>query len=130
MFFFLMRRRPPRSTRTDTLFPYTTLFRSWRPAPPARRERQFRHGHPPQLSHRTREPLRRGAGRDGVGGRLPLHAARPSRRPGRAAARRGRRPERDRFGRGLWRHGEPRRLPGAGAGARAARLTADAIVTL
>src|SRR3546814_12005870 len=32
-FFFLMIRRPPRSTRTDTLFPYTTLFRS------ARRER-------------------------------------------------------------------------------------------
>src|SRR3546814_13688757 len=29
-FFFLMRRRPPRSTRTDTLFPYTTLFRSLR----------------------------------------------------------------------------------------------------
>src|SRR3546814_10193187 len=28
IFFFLMRRRPPRSTRTDTLFPYTTLFRS------------------------------------------------------------------------------------------------------
>src|SRR3546814_14999152 len=25
---FLMIRRPPRSTRTDTLFPYTTLFRS------------------------------------------------------------------------------------------------------
>src|SRR3546814_13290404 len=35
-FFFLMRRRPPRSTRTDTLFPYTTLVRSvkgWRPRP-------------------------------------------------------------------------------------------------
>src|SRR3546814_4556251 len=35
-FFFLMIRRPPRSTRTDTLFPYTTLFRSageWLPAP-------------------------------------------------------------------------------------------------
>src|SRR3546814_1777179 len=33
-FIFLMIRRPPRSTRTDTLFPYTTLFRSvhgWRP---------------------------------------------------------------------------------------------------
>src|SRR3546814_13712995 len=33
--FFLMRRRPPRSTRIDTLFPYTTLFRSpppWRDA--------------------------------------------------------------------------------------------------
>src|SRR3546814_4835043 len=27
-FFFLMIRRPPISTRTDTLFPYTTLFRS------------------------------------------------------------------------------------------------------
>src|SRR3546814_2582127 len=26
--FFLMLRRPPRSTRTDTLFPYSTLFRS------------------------------------------------------------------------------------------------------
>src|SRR3546814_1987435 len=40
-FFFLMIRRPPRSTRTDTLFPYTTLFRSVRkpgarpPASPA-----------------------------------------------------------------------------------------------
>src|SRR3546814_16925334 len=39
--FFLMIRRPPRSTRTDTLFPYTTLFRSARrarspaPDPPA-----------------------------------------------------------------------------------------------
>src|SRR3546814_16435220 len=28
VFYFLMLRRPPRSTRTDTLFPYTTLFRS------------------------------------------------------------------------------------------------------
>src|SRR3546814_8220215 len=28
IFFFLMIRRPPRSTRTDTLFPFTTLFRS------------------------------------------------------------------------------------------------------
>src|SRR3546814_11051506 len=39
-FFFLIIRRPPRSTRTDTLFPYTTLFRSfcsppkWSPRPP------------------------------------------------------------------------------------------------
>src|SRR3546814_3265678 len=32
-FFFLMIRPPPRSTRTDTLFPYTTLFRSDRIAP-------------------------------------------------------------------------------------------------
>src|SRR3546814_4878048 len=29
VFFFLRIRRPPRSTRTDTLFPYTTLFRSF-----------------------------------------------------------------------------------------------------
>src|SRR3546814_8685121 len=34
VFVFLMIRRPPRSTRTDTLFPYTTLFRS----------RLFQHG--------------------------------------------------------------------------------------
>src|SRR3546814_3403429 len=33
-FFFLMIRRPPRSTRTDTLFPYTTLFRSSQQAIP------------------------------------------------------------------------------------------------
>src|SRR3546814_365736 len=43
VFFFLMSRRPPRSTRTDTLFPYTTLFRSdpglGRAAPAARRAR-------------------------------------------------------------------------------------------
>src|SRR3546814_6061584 len=32
--FFLMIRRPPRSTRTDTLFPYTTLFRSMRALSP------------------------------------------------------------------------------------------------
>src|SRR3546814_13958720 len=33
LFSFLMIRRPPRSTRTDTLFPYTTLFRSGPGAP-------------------------------------------------------------------------------------------------
>src|SRR3546814_11978313 len=38
--FFLMIRRPPRSTRTDTLFPYTTLFRS---------NRQGHHAGPPQM---------------------------------------------------------------------------------
>src|SRR3546814_7274246 len=58
LFFFLMIRRPPRSTRTDTLFPYTTLFRSsaghrpeadaigHRPPPPAisrRRRRSEEH---------------------------------------------------------------------------------------
>src|SRR3546814_9589048 len=33
-----MIRRPPRSTRTDTLFPYTTLFRSQRVDEPSRRQ--------------------------------------------------------------------------------------------
>src|SRR3546814_9257116 len=48
-FFFLMIRRPPRSTRTDTLFPYTTLFRST--APPAGRSRSsWRPVHRPQSS--------------------------------------------------------------------------------
>src|SRR3546814_13169364 len=35
VFFFLMIRRTPRSTRTDTLFPYTTLFRSLNHGPHA-----------------------------------------------------------------------------------------------
>src|SRR3546814_14760269 len=45
-----MVRRPPRSTRTDTLFPYTTLFRSWplvvtrRPRPEADRADDFNLG--------------------------------------------------------------------------------------
>src|SRR3546814_14224255 len=42
-FFFLMIRRPPRSTRTDTLFPYTTLFRSG-----SRGDRPYRRRTPPQ----------------------------------------------------------------------------------
>src|SRR3546814_9610919 len=37
LIFFLMIRRPPRSTRTDTLFPYTTLFRSHQAAVRSRR---------------------------------------------------------------------------------------------
>src|SRR3546814_4318006 len=40
LFFFLMIRRPPRSTRTDTLFPYTTLFRSRRRRAPDSRPRR------------------------------------------------------------------------------------------
>src|SRR3546814_19781516 len=46
VFFFLMIRRPPRSTRTDTLFPYTTLFRS------EGRDR-------PQRHHLVLKPIRR-----------------------------------------------------------------------
>src|SRR3546814_20567122 len=67
VFFFLMIRRPPRSTRTDTLFPYTTLFRSQRPCPTRYRRtlpsgRSTRHimpagnqGREPDLSRRRSE---------------------------------------------------------------------------
>src|SRR3546814_5572590 len=47
-----MIRRPPRSTRTDTLFPYTTLFRS-RPAGAFRRKRSRQVGN---QSHRRCKP--------------------------------------------------------------------------
>src|SRR3546814_15591402 len=58
-FFFLMIRRPPRSTRTDTLFPYTTLFRSeQRQRPRGRRDE-------PELALRI-ELRGRGFGSDGA----------------------------------------------------------------
>src|SRR3546814_835506 len=41
LFFFLMIRRPPRSTRTDTLLPYTTLFRSLERLPEACRPKSI-----------------------------------------------------------------------------------------
>src|SRR5213075_3373485 len=43
-FFFLMIRRPPRSTQQGTLFPYTTLFRSPRPCPARPTGRRARPG--------------------------------------------------------------------------------------
>src|SRR3546814_8648025 len=67
-----MIRRPPRSTRTDTLFPYTTLFRSscadaardgGRTAPPAASS-------PPRMTGRVRPPATpRAIPRPRVGGR-------------------------------------------------------------
>src|SRR3546814_1693588 len=56
LFFFLMIRRPPRSTRTDTLFPYTTLFRSLRRRCLCRARRHPR-------SRRSRSRAGRGAAR-------------------------------------------------------------------
>src|SRR3546814_4459217 len=47
LFFFLLLRRPPISTRTDTLFPYTTLFRSGGEAEQGREEQGWFHGNPP-----------------------------------------------------------------------------------
>src|SRR3546814_9640252 len=59
-----MLRRPPRSTRTDTLFPYTTLFRSARPAgPPVRGRGAFRVRPGAALLEPTlHEPVRAGSG--------------------------------------------------------------------
>src|SRR3546814_18730825 len=59
-FFFLMIRRPPRSTRTDTLFPYTTLFRSRAFPLAARREAghqidQVQNGQEPRSEEHTSE---------------------------------------------------------------------------
>src|SRR3546814_4673041 len=50
-----MIRRPPRSTRTDTLFPYTTLFRS---PPPRHPSRTSRDRSPPGDSRRVRPAAR------------------------------------------------------------------------
>src|SRR3546814_7675723 len=61
--FFLMIRRPPRSTRTDSLFPYTTLFRSLRDLhqPRARRPDGRKRSEP--LVRVGQPPQRRGAQR-------------------------------------------------------------------
>src|SRR3546814_8775892 len=74
-----MIRRPPRSTRTDTLFPYTTLFRSKaarraQPAPGHGGGRQARRAGPP--GHSRRRSAARGGHRSGQG-------RRPRPRPGR-----------------------------------------------
>src|SRR3546814_12277768 len=57
-FFFVILRRPPRSTRTDTLFPYTTLFRSTWPSSPTSER-------PP---HRSTDSATLAAWRAGSGG--------------------------------------------------------------
>src|SRR3546814_1344198 len=60
-FFVLLIRRPPRSTRTDTLFPYTTLFRSPRQGPVDCRPRFERSGDPlPALRCRAEAGRARG----------------------------------------------------------------------
>src|SRR3546814_20393083 len=81
--FFVMIRRPPRSTRTDTLFPYTTLFRSLaqrraalaaRPRVPADRRRV--------LARRPRAVAeRRRTGAAGFGRDQPEKRAAPHRSP-------------------------------------------------
>src|SRR3546814_17932056 len=65
IFFFLMIRRPPKSTRTDTLVPYSTLFRSQRQAPVARARSL--------AAALSRLVARDGPRGDAVDGRLPAH---------------------------------------------------------
>src|SRR5213596_4117819 len=56
VFFFLVIRRPPRSTQDRTLFPYTTLFRSRRDLPLGRSGRRRRGRHPePRSEEHTSE---------------------------------------------------------------------------
>src|SRR3546814_19286716 len=115
-----MTRRPPRSTRTDTLFPYTTLFRSHRE--PSRRARSPWAG----LRHGGANSTRRRSARDGVlaeqeTGPLPLHQVRG------AAGDRGHAAD----GRGVRRLARPpaaargSRDAGAAAAGRAAAVAAD-----
>src|SRR3546814_8301333 len=62
MFFFLMIRRPPRSTRTDTLFPYTTLFRIL-PAIARAADEAQRHPHARPHAHRSHQVMGGGLGK-------------------------------------------------------------------
>src|SRR3546814_17052490 len=82
VFFFLRLRRPPRSTRTDTVFPYTTLFRS------------RRGGARPRLGRLSHRPP---PGRCQALLRLPPRPG-PPRLPERRGAHRARRPHRCRGG--------------------------------
>src|SRR3546814_8972119 len=79
---FLMIRRPPRSTRTDTLFPYTTLFRSFQ---------QFRIGLGSERS-------RRGGTRNRRNGRLRLRFAQRSGPPGTVGKKRKSQPAQSELG--------------------------------
>src|SRR3546814_13799910 len=101
--FFLMIRRPPRSTRTDTLFPYTTLFRSLRRAGSAQRRfvgsplsADRSQGSGPRLRSGNPRQLAVGQRRRRVGDRAGQGVEAPQAAPGRvppprtAARRRGR----------------------------------------
>src|SRR3546814_7138322 len=96
IFLFVMIRRPPRSTRTDTLFPYTALFRARRPG---RRQRTGRGGRPPApggegppraaVVRRGRPPpcrRRRGSGGGATRARCPGRPPPPTALPARRGA--------------------------------------------
>src|SRR3546814_13405145 len=73
-FMFLMIRRPPRSTRTDTLFPYTTLFRSVDHAAHADGVADLEAGHPGADRADLADDLV--PGHAGIAGAAPLRAHR------------------------------------------------------
>src|SRR3546814_14146724 len=76
VFFFLMIRRTPRSTRTDTLFPYTTLFRAKTDAfpPPRTQRRRARAFRPPAAVAARADRLARANAVLAVHGALPVCA--------------------------------------------------------
>src|SRR3546814_3757492 len=75
LLFFLMIRRPPRSTRTDTLFPYTTLFRSQRATPGGGIHAGTVRGAHRPAAHRDRRAAGTGAGERLAGARRRTRAA-------------------------------------------------------
>src|SRR3546814_1160843 len=66
LFFFFMIRQPPRSTRTDTLFPYTTLFRADNIMPA-----RFKHFDPEGRADPAPIPPRGGGGTRSAGAAMP-----------------------------------------------------------
>src|SRR3546814_10519305 len=71
-----MIRRPPRSTRTDTLFPYTTLFRSHLAAHPGADGRQRTRCHPAaETGARCRHPARHRCDHPATGRRSEEHTS-------------------------------------------------------
>src|SRR3546814_16679194 len=113
-----MIRRPPRSTRTDTLFPYTTLFRSDHPRPRGPRRQGARDDAAPR-GHRAGAGDGRAAGAaDGGHGRGP----RPAQQGDREEPRRERLPGQARRADRAAQTPLLPRLPGAGAGRRRPEL--------
>src|SRR3546814_13059189 len=100
MFFFLMIRRPPRSTRTDTLFPYTTLFRSADHG--AGTGRHGRYAQPARPAHRPALSPGRCQRRTATGDAEATRPERPRLRPAAGRCR----PAEGRFAAGL-REGRP-----------------------
>src|SRR3546814_11032307 len=107
-FFFVMIRRPPRSTRTDTLFPYTTLFRS-------RRRDRARLLHQDRLEadpHLYRPPRAEGVGAR-IAGSGSVEAAAVERLGRRRTVRRAARLCRERRALAVRDERDPRRTAGA-----------------